>query len=54
MAAVPNRFTGKWGLNVKLYKCPKCGATYTHDKSVNHAVYFCTKRVDNTKPRPSS
>ena len=29
---------------MKLYKCPKCGATYTHDQACNHAVYVCPKR----------
>jgi len=34
----------KGAVKMKLYKCPKCGATYTHDKACNHAVYECGKR----------
>lgn len=28
----------------KIYRCPKCGATYEHDGANAHAVYFCPKR----------
>jgi len=29
-----------------MYHCPRCGATYTHDDAVNHAVYRCPFRKD--------
>lgn len=30
----------------KLYRCPRCGATYPHDEGVNHAVYRCPFRKE--------
>lgn len=28
----------------KIYRCPKCGATFEHDAANPHALYFCPKR----------
>lgn len=29
-----------------LYRCPCCGATYTHDEANHHAVYRCPFRKE--------
>ncbi len=27
-----------------LYRCQKCGITYSHDAAYRHAVYLCKER----------
>jgi transcription initiation factor IIE alpha subunit len=28
----------------KLYTCPKCGASYVHDRAYAHQLFQCPKR----------
>jgi transcription initiation factor IIE alpha subunit len=34
----------RW-LQKKLYACPKCGASYVHDKAYRHSLFECPKRA---------
>ena len=36
-------------LQKKRYACPRCGATYLHDKGYMHAVFLCPKREPATR-----
>ena len=31
-------------LQTKLYECPKCGASYVHDRANFHACFLCSMR----------
>lgn len=33
----------RW-LQKKLFACPKCGASYLHDKAYQHALFLCLNR----------
>ena len=33
----------RW-LQTRLFECPKCGASYTHDQAYFHDLFQCLKR----------
>ncbi len=32
----------RW-LQTKIFTCPKCSATYTHDRAYRHSLFACPK-----------
>ena len=32
-----------------LYRCPRCGASYSHDQANPHAVYECPYRKERER-----
>jgi len=35
-------------LQAKLYECPRCRATYLHDKAYHHDLFQCVRRENMT------
>lgn len=41
----------KTWLQTKAYRCPRCGASYLHDKSYEHHGFLCPFRPSAVKER---